>query len=484
MFLGIDLGTSGIKVVLMDDQQQILATETVAIPISHPRPLWSEQNPIDWWQATEKAVSNLRKNHADLVKRIRAIGLSGQMHGATLLDEKNRVLRPAILWNDGRSFEECEQLKNRVAHAENIIGSMIFPGFTAPKILWLQKNEPEIFKKIAHILLPKDYIRWCLTEEFATDLSDASGTAWLDIAKREWSDEMIAATGITKSQLPKLFEGSQITGKVKTAVADAWRIPHSAVVVGGGGDNATSALSVGVTEPGDAFLSLGTSGVFFAVTDHYQPNPKEAVHLFCHCLPNRWHAMSVHLNAAGCTQWLANLLNQPLETLLAKATGADRNVAPMFLPYLSGERTPYNNPHASGVFFGLRPQTTPEELMLSVLMGVSYALATGLEALKKAKIPLNRMYLLGGGARNLYWAQMLADVLQQSLQLCEEAAVGGAYGAARLARYALVQDAWDHAFAPPHVQKIFTPRAEEKNFYADQFARFKSLYECLKSEFR
>jgi xylulokinase len=350
MYLGIDLGTSGVKVVLMDEHGSIVASASHGLTVSRVKPLWSEQSPLDWWSATEQAMDDLSNNHN--LSTVKSIGLSGQMHGATLLDVDGEILRPAILWNDGRCAEECAELEAMVPESRKITGNIMMPGFTAPKLLWVQKNEPDCFAKIAKVLLPKDYLRYRLSGDFAADLSDASGTMWVDVAARDWSDQLLSATGLARTHMPRLYEGNQVTGYLKPDLALRWGM-QAVPIAAGAGDNAAGAIGVGIIEPKQAMISLGTSGVYFAVSDGFIANPESALHSFCHALPNTWHAMSVILSAAACLDWVGELCGftdvpSMLEELeQSKITATDV----IFLPYLSGERTPHNNPDAQGVFF-------------------------------------------------------------------------------------------------------------------------------------
>jgi len=323
MYLGIDVGTSGVKVVLVDDAQRVVDQETAPLRVSRPRPLWSEQDPEDWWRATEAAVAALKDRQASALSGVRGIGLSGQMHGATLLDGKDRPLRPAILWNDGRSGAECAELEGRVPASRSITGNIAMPGFTAPKLLWVARHEPEIFAQVAKVLLPKDYVRLRMTGRHASDMSDAAGTLWLDVGARAWSEEMLAGTDLALRHMPELFEGSEATATLVPDVAARWGVPPDARVAGGGGDNAAGAVGTGVIAPGNAFLSLGTSGVIFAASDGFRPNPDQAVHAFCHALPGTWHQMSVILSAAACLSWVTKLLGGANEAaVMAEAANA------------------------------------------------------------------------------------------------------------------------------------------------------------------
>ena len=436
MYIGIDLGTSGVKVALLNAQGEVAAIGSAPLQVSRPHALWSEQDPESWWLATDQAMQALAQQHA--LSEVKAIGLSGQMHGATLLDNAHRLLRPAILWNDGRSGEQCRELEQRVPASRQITGNLMMPGFTAPKLLWVRQHEPDIFQRVAKVLLPKDYLRWRLSGDFASDMSDAAGTMWLDVARRDWSDLMLDACGLTRDQMPRLFEGNVVTGSLSGEIAARWGMP-AVPLVAGGGDNAAGAVGVGMTEPGQGMLSLGTSGVYFVVSDGYLSNPQRAVHSFCHALPQRWHLMSVILSAAACLDWAAALTGcADVPQLLAEAERADENGAPLwFLPYLSGERTPHNNPQATGVFFGLTHQHGRPELARAVLEGVGYALAQGMDAVHECGVAPSSIMLIGGGARSALWRQMLADISGQTLDYCQGGEVGPALGAARLAQLAL-----------------------------------------------
>lgn len=309
MYLGIDIGTSELKALLIDGDGEIVASAHAALTVQRPHPHWAEQDPQAWWQACGRVVTELRQQHPQQWAAIRAIGLSGQMHGAVLLDNDGNVLRPCILWNDTRSADECAWLSEHHPEMMAISGNMIMPGFTAPKLVWVARHEPDVFSQVAKVLLPKDYLRWRLTGEFVSDPSDAAGTLWLDVAKRDWSDELLAMTDLNRSQMPSLVEGSESSGTLRAALATEWGLSSSVVVAGGGGDNATSAVGVGAVAPGDAFISLGTSGVIFVVNDALHADPNSGVHAFCHALPGRWHQMSVMLSAASCLRWICNLLS-------------------------------------------------------------------------------------------------------------------------------------------------------------------------------
>ena len=415
---------------------------------------------------------------------MRAIGLSGQMHGATLLDKSGTVLRPAILWNDGRSARECIELERREPRSRAITGNIMMPGFTAPKLLWVSRHEPQIFARTARVLLPKDYVRLKLTGEAVSDMSDAAGTGWLDVAARDWSDEMLAATGLNRSHMPRLVEGNAPSGTVRAAVAAELQVPP-VVVAGGAGDNAASAVGMGVIAPGQAFLSLGTSGVLFVVTDRFRPNPDKAAHAFCHCLPGRWHQMSVMLSAASALDWAAQLSGETdLHRLGGRGPGQSdlRRSAPYFLPYLSGERTPHNDPNSRGVLFGVNPETSRADLALAVLEGVALAFADGMDVLVENGGIVGEISVTGGGARFAYWGQLLAAALNRTLTYRAGSEVGAAC-AARLARLALTDESPQLVCTMPPITHVIEPDPSLAALLADRRAIFARLYRDLKDTF-
>ncbi|WP_413529659.1 xylulokinase [Rahnella inusitata] len=479
MYLGIDLGTSGVKAILLSEEGQVVASHSEALTLSRPHPLWSEQNPADWWSATEKAVMALTQHHA--LKQVKAVGITGQMHGATVLDSQQNVLRPAILWNDGRSFSQCQQLEAAVPDSRDITGNLMMPGFTAPKLQWLRENEPELFAKIDKVLLPKDYLRWLMTGVFASDMSDAAGTMWLDVAKRDWSDSLLAATGLTRQHMPALFEGNQITGQLLPELAARWGM-DCVPVIAGGGDNAAGAVGVGLYKTGQAMLSLGTSGVYFAVSDGFLSNPQQAVHSFCHALPDTWHLMSVMLSAASCLDWAANLTGT---ASVGELIGLAENTPPAdspvwFLPYLSGERTPHNNPNAKGTLFGLTHQHGPADIARAVLEGVGFALADGMDVLHATGLKPHSITLIGGGARSPYWRQMLADISGLTLEYRTGGDVGPALGAARLAQIAVNPGSPLEQFLPElALEQVHQPDAERHTVYVERRKVFRELYQRL-----
>lgn len=453
MFLGVDLGTSGVKAVIVDQDGTVTAQATSALTVQTPQPLHSEQDPAAWWHATCDAVQQLPE---DQRRAVQSVGLSGQMHGATVLDEQDQPLRPAILWNDGRSQAQCGALEARVHDSRAITGNIAMPGFTAPKLVWLQEHEPELFARIRSVLLPKDYLRLLMTGDKASDMSDSAGTLWLDVGARQWSDAMISASGLTPAHMPELFEGSQPTGHLLPEIAAQWGM-DSVPVAAGAGDNAAGAVGVGVLRDGDAFLSLGTSGVTFVATDGFRPNPASAVHAFCHALPETWHQMSVHLSAASCVDWAVRQLGlSDVASFFALAETATHG-AEIFLPFLSGERTPHNDPHLRAGWFGCGSQTTPANLALAVLEGVAFAHADGCDALREAGTRVERLSMIGGGSRSQFWGRIIASALNADLDYVDGGTVGPALGAAHLARMALTGEAADTVSRPPRTDTTISP---------------------------
>ena len=479
MYIGIDIGTSEVKALLLAPDQRVVGTAGAALTVARPQPGHSEQDPAQWWAATQSALAGLRAAHPVEYAATEAIGLSGQMHGAVLLDAQDRVLRPAILWNDTRSAEECSALMRELPALSELGGSLAMPGFTAPKLRWVARHEPEVFRRVAKVLLPKDYVRLLLTGDHVSDLSDASGTLWLDVRRREWSDELLALTGLTRAHMPRLVEGSAVSGRLRPDVAQSLGLRPGTVVAGGGGDNAASAVGMGAVEPGQGFLSLGTSGVLFVVTPTYQPNAASATHAFCHAVPGRWHQMSVMLAAASALQWVAKLLGAPdagdVAARAAALGASDREAAPLFLPYLSGERTPHNDAQVRGSFHGLDFDTDAARLGYAVMEGVSFGLRDGLAALNAAGSQVTRLSLVGGGARSAFWAQMLASALDVEIVTHGGSAVGGALGAARLGALS-VGAPMQAVCLPPPFDTVYQPDPGEGALLAPRHALFRSLY--------
>lgn len=481
MYLGLDLGTSSVKAIIMNEQGDVVASHSIPLTLSRPHPQWSEQDPQAWWQATDEAIKQLSRTQP--MEQIQAIGLSGQMHGAVLLDAQQNILRPAILWNDGRSVKQCLRLAKQYPQFKEITGNLVMPGFTAPKLQWVAENEAEIFCQIAHVLLPKDFLRWKMSGNFASDMSDAAGTLWLDMQKRDWSDELLAATGLSRCQMPTLFEGNQITGYLLPEIAKKWQMKQVPIIAGGG-DNAAGAIGVGVYQPGQGMLSLGTSGVYFVVSEKFLQNSDNAIHSFCHALPQTWHLMSVILSAASCLDWACQLTGISDVGAMFKEIEqhAHSDSSLLFLPYLSGERTPYNNADAKGVFWGLTHQHQRADLCRAVLEGVSFALRQGIEVADKAGQHADNITLIGGGARSEYWRQLLADITGKTLDYRQGGDVGPALGAARLAQLAINPAHLSQIIlSQPKLETRHVPNLEKHKAYQDKYNAFKKLYTLIET---
>jgi xylulokinase len=484
MYLGIDLGTSGLKLLLLDAEQRIIATADAPLSAQQPQLGWSEQDPQAWWAGLELAVAALRHQAPAAWQAVRAIGLSGQMHGAVLLDARDQVLRPAILWNDGRAARECAELEQSVPDSRRISGNLAMPGFTAPKLCWLRKHEAALFARIRKVLLPKDWLRLQLCGEAVSEMSDASGTLWLDVGARRWSATMLAACGLDETQMPRLVEGSSLSGTLRAELARRWGLPPGVKLAGGAGDNAASAIGIGAVAPGQGFISLGTSGVAFLVSDGFRPAPAQAVHAFAHALPASWHQMAVMLSAASAFGWVSRLTGSAdaasLAAQVAQLPIALRERAPLFLPYLSGERTPHNNAAASGVFIGLRHEHDAAALGYAVMEGVGFGLLDGMQAMGQAG-PGEALALVGGGARSSAWGQLLAAQLGRPLYRPEHAPVAAALGAARLAWLA---DGGELAqVCPPSTGELLQPDASVQAMLQARHARYQALYPALRAHF-
>ncbi len=474
MYLGIDLGTSGVKVLLMDADQTVIGSATAGLGVSRPQSGWAEQAPADWITATETAIAALRVDH-DL-SGIAGIGLSGQMHGAVTLDRDDRVLRPAILWNDGRSQAQAARL-DADPQFRALSGNIVFPGFTAPKLVWMAEHEPDLFDRVAMVLLPKDYLRLWLTGEHVAEMSDAAGTSWLDTGARRWSDALLTASGMRADQMPRLIEGTQVSGGLRPDLAQAWGMKPGIAVAGGAGDNAATAIGAGTVTVGQGFVSLGTSGVLFAATDRYLPRAESAVHAFCHCLPGMWHQMGVVLSASAAMEWLSSILGQA-PAALSGALGPDLQPPGevTFLPYLSGERTPHNDATARGAFVGLSARSDRQALTQAVLEGVAFALADNLAALRAAGSNPGALLALGGGARSQYWLQVIATALNLPLLLPQSGDFGAAFGAVRLGLIAATGADPVSVCTAPVIAAEIAPVAALRGAFDDRLAAFRAHY--------
>ncbi len=470
MYLGLDLGTSGLKGILIDDAQKVVAEASAPLTVSRPADGWSEQSPADWIAATEAVLDALAAERS--LDAVRAIGLSGQMHGATLLDASGEVLRPCILWNDTRAHEEAAELDGDPIF-RRITGNIVFPGFTAPKLLWVKRHEPALFARVARVLLPKDYLRLWLTGEHVAEMSDAAGTSWLDTGARDWSDALLAATDLSRDAMPRLVEGSEVSGVIRPQLAARWGLRRDVVVAGGGGDNAASGVGVGVVRAGEAFVSLGTSGVLFAANDGYQPAPDTAVHTFCHALPGVWHQMGVILAATDALNWFAGLVGSDAARLTGGLGALRAPGKTLFLPYLGGERTPLNDAAIRGAFVGLEHATDRAAATRAVLEGVTFAIRDCRDALAATGTTIQSLLAVGGGSRSDYWLRAIATALGTPVQVPVAGDFGGAFGAARLAIMAATGAGAEIATAPA-IARVVEPDAKLLSTFDAGHARFRA----------
>lgn len=479
-FIGIDLGTSSVKAVLVDERQRVLATAARELSVSRPAPLWSEQAPADWIAATLDVLRGLKDAAPEAFRRCAGIGLSGQMHGAVLLDERDQPLRPCILWNDGRAEAECAEIEANEPESRAVTGNIAMPGFTAPKLLWVRKHEPDIFRRTRKVLLPKAYLRLVLTGEAIEEMSDASGTLWLDTGRRDWSDRMLTATRLDRRHMPALVEGTQAAGRMRPELAHELGFDAPPLFAGGAGDNAAGAVGLGAVAPGSSFLSLGTSGVLWRTTAGFEPRAGSAVHAFCHALPERWHQMSVHLSAAASLSWWAGISGQSEATLLSELdTRAEQPSPVLFTPYLSGERTPHNDPQLRGGFSGLGHETDRRAMTQAVLEGVAFAFRDGKDALEAGTAPIGEAMAIGGGARSDLWLSILADVLNLPLRRHRQAEAGAAFGAARLARLACTGEEPEAVCTPSSGEAdIFMPQPARAAAYAQRYVIWRRAAEA------
>ena len=490
LLLGIDLSTTGAKALLIDEEGHVISSATTPLSLSTPHALWSEQNPEDWWKATTTSISRAISDANVSSDSIAAIGLTGQMHGLVLLDQKGDVLRPAILWNDQRCGVECDEIRARVGREKllKITGNDALTGFTAPKILWVEKHEPEIYRRTRHILLPKDYIRYKLTGTLAMDKADGSGTMLFDLGQRSWSPEILKALNISAEWLPPTFEGHETTGEVSTEAAELTGLRSGTPVVAGGGDQSAQAVGVGAVRPGTIAVTLGTSGVVFAATEAPLIEPQGRLHAFCHAVAGRWHLMGVMLSAAGSLQWYRDKFacERNFDELVGEASqipaGSDGLI---FLPYLSGERTPHPDPLARGAWIGLTTRHCQAHLTRSVLEGVAFGLKDMFGLLLEAGLgSIDQVRLSGGGAKSSLWRQILADVLGTEL-VTVNTTEGAAYGAALLAGIGagIWRDADDACAHTIRVTDSVSPNQRDLETYQLIHRQYQQLYPALKSTF-
>lgn len=500
VFLGIDIGTSGTKTLAMKDSGEILASATEEYPLSSPKPGWSEQEPDHWWKASVDSVKKVMKLAKLKPADIGGIGLSGQMHGSVFLDKAHQVIRPALLWNDQRTAAECTEIESRAGGRSALIQMVANPaltGFTAPKILWLRNKEKKNFDKTVQVLLPKDYVRFRLTGDFATEVSDASGTLLLDVVNRNWSSKLLGKLDLDASLLPKVYESEDVTGVLTESAAKAMGLRAGIPVVGGGGDQAASAIGNGIVGRGVVSATMGTSGVVFAHSDEVQVDPEGRLHTFCHAVRGKWHVMGCVLSAGGSLQWYRNQLCQaeiaeakkkkidPYELITAQAADAPAGSEGLFfLPYLTGERTPHADPNARGCWIGLSLRHGKPHLARSVMEGATYAMRDTLEIIRSMNIPVKEIRLSGGGARSPFWRQLQADIYGQPV-VTINASEGPAYGVALLAAagtgsYKSVVEACKATISV--VTKTANKAAATKTYNAG-YPIYQKLYRSLKSDF-
>lgn len=481
MFVGIDLGTSGLRALLIDDAQQVVAAKEASYDTTRPHEGWSEQQQSDWTEACIKVFAELRAEVPEAVAAIRGIGVSGHMHGANLLDDTGTPLRPCMMWNDTRSVDQAARL-DATANVRDLSGNIVFPGFTAPKVAWVADSEPDIFAKTAKVLLPKDYLNFWLTGVYASDMSDSAGTSWLDVGARDWSDELLTASGMRRDQMPDLFEGSEAIGTVRPDIAAQLGLPESVVVAAGAGDNAAAACGIGALGEGDGFVSLGTSGVLLTGRDAYAPKPASAVHTFCHAIPDRWYQMGVILAATDSLNWLSrNLQESPADLTRALGETIQGPGKMRFLPYLSGERTPHNDADIRGAFIGLDIASGHEALTQAVLEGVTFALRDNLEALKSTGANLKHVIAIGGGSQSPFWVELIATVLNLPIALPKAGEFGAALGAARLAICAADKTDPVATMTRPEIDTIIQPRTDLRDQYDAAYAAFRNSYSGIKA---
>ena len=485
MLLGLDVSTTGAKALLIDEQGSVIGSSTTPLSLSTPRPLWSEQDPYEWWEGTQASIRTVLTQTGIPGSGIKAIGLTGQMHGLVLLDQYGQVLRPAILWNDQRTGAQCDEIRRRLGKARliQVTGNDALTGFTAPKVLWVQENEPEVYARARHILLPKDYVRYRLTGDYAMDVADGAGTILFDLKTRTWSPEVLDKLGIPPEWLPPTYEGPQITGYISRQAAEATGLAEGTPVVGGGGDQAAQAVGVGAVEPGIIALTLGTSGVVFAATQAPLIEPEGRLHAFCHAVPGRWHFMGVMLSAAGSLQWYRDTLASGVDfdMLIDEAKGVPAgSEGLLFLPYLTGERTPYPDPLARGAWVGLTVRHRMAHLTRAVLEGVAFGIKDSFTLIQQAGLgSIDQVRVSGGGAKSALWRQIMADVLGVEL-VTVNTTEGAAYGAALLA--AVGAGVYDSVEAATQATIQITGRTSpsaDAAVYPELYPLYRSLYPAL-----
>lgn len=479
-YLGIDLGTSGLRALLIDDAGRPVASAERHYDVAHPHSGWSEQDPADWIAALDAVMEEMRSGQPAFAA-LRGIGVAGHMHGATLLDAAGKVLRPCILWNDTRSFAEAAVL-DATEGVRALSGNIVFPGFTAPKLEWVRAHEPEVFASVAKVVLPAAFLNHYLTGDYVADMSDSAGTSWLDVGARDWSEALLDAGHMRRDQMPRLVEGSEAAGTLRPDLADRWGLSRAVVVAGGAGDNAAAACGIGALAEGQGFVSLGTSGVLLSARGGYHPAPETAVHTFCHAVPGRWYQMGVMLSATDSLNWLASITGAKPAVLTGslgetpRAPGAVR-----FLPYLSGERTPHNDAAIRGAFTGLAAGTSRDDLTQAVLEGVAFGLRDSFEALKATHARMDGLMAIGGGTGSRYWLGLIATVLGVPLHLPKGSEFGAALGAARLGLTAATGADPASVMTPPEISETVEPVAALRGACDDAYAVFRAAYPAIRA---
>ncbi|SMX39144.1 xylulokinase [Maliponia aquimaris] len=480
MYLGLDLGTSGLRALLVDEGGTPVASAVSAYAPTHPRPGWSEQDPEDWVQAVDAALGELAAAHPGEMAAVAGIGVSGHMHGATLLDADGTVLRPCILWNDTRSAAEAAEL-DALERVRALSGNIVFPGFTAPKLVWVARHEPEIFARIASVLLPAAYLNFHLTGEQFADMSDSAGTSWLDVGARAWSPRLLEVSGMCAVQMPRLVEGCEVGGALRPDLAHRWGMTRTVQVVGGAGDNAASACGVGALRDGAGFVSLGTSGVVLTGRDGYAPLPESAVHTFCHAVPGQWYQMGVILSATDSLNWLSRITGTTPAALSQEVGDVlDGPGRVRFLPYLSGERTPHNDSRVRGGFLNLDVGTDNRDMTRAVMEGVAFALRDCAEALRASGARLDHLLAVGGGTRSRAWVEMIATLLGVPLGLPDKGDFGAALGAARLAMVGCGAGSVNEVMTPPPLRETVEPNVALSAAYDEAYAAWRAAYPAIR----
>jgi xylulokinase len=482
VLIGLDVGTGGARAVVVDESGEIVAEASSEYPLHSPHPGWTEQDPADWWEGTKEVI---KKVATETGEQIAGIGLTGQMHGSVFLDSSDEVIRPALLWNDQRTDRQCETITSAVGEERliSIAGNPALTGFQAPKIVWLGEEEPDNFGRISHVLLPKDYVRLQLTGEYATDASDAAGTLLLDMRARDWSAEILDALEIPQGWMPEVYEGPESTGVIRESVAEELVLPQGIPVAAGGGDNAAAAVGTGIVGPGLVNSSVGTSGVLFAHASDFNPDPSGRLHAFCHAVPGAYHLMGVTLSAGGSLSWWRESLGGDYGELVEAASGVQAGSEGLvFLPYLSGERTPYLDPKARGAFFGLTARHGVEHMTRAVMEGVIFSLRDSLQIMRGLGVPVEDVRATGGGARSVLWRQLQADIYSTPIRrtVADE---GPAYGAALLAGVAsgTYADVDEAVSVVKLREEITEPDTDRAKIYEEHYEVYRSLYPATSS---